>query len=399
MTAAASTASGITIGVRSGTWRATVDGSGTIRPSDRSAPLGWWVAAEDRWHHPGAEPSVRQRRLEGTPVVETRLRVPGGDVVQRVYATADAGGVTVVEFHNDSPAAVVVAVSHRQLLTPPGRTPAPIEGIDLPATAVAYPVGHHATLRLGLAHDGRLGELPASVAEAGEVAAGWLRHVEPAARLELPDAAFVDAVVASRCEACLGAVPDRRNDAAALLLATYERVRLGSDAAEAALEMVGVAEGLIRSARRCGLDWLGAAGLAATEAVLAASGDGRGAADVADVRARLGADGAPLAVDAPEGMALVAWAEWRLARPLLGRRCQLLAGGLPADWLGANFEVHHLPAGPSSWVSYALRWHGARPAVLWEVTGDPVTLIGGPSAPEWSSDERRGEALWPEPAR
>ena len=43
---------------------------------------------------------------------------------------------------------------------------------------------------------------------------------------------------------------------------------------------------------------------------------------------------------------------------------RLLAGGLPATWLGAAVEVHDLPVAASATVSFALRWHGARPAVL-----------------------------------
>jgi hypothetical protein len=48
-------------------------------------------------------------------------------------------------------------------------------------------------------------------------------------------------------------------------------------------------------------------------------------------------------------------------------------------------------------VSFALRWHGDRPAVLWECTGDPVTLISSGAAPEWTTSERTGETLWPAP--
>ena len=52
----------------------------------------------------------------------------------------------------------------------------------------------------------------------------------------------------------------------------------------------------------------------------------------------------------------------------------LFPDGIPPAWLGANFEAHGLVAGPSSRLSLAVRWHGPNAAVLWEVTGDPVTL-------------------------
>src|SRR5204863_6520676 len=98
----------ITTGVRGGSWRATVTPWGGLRPW-RGGSIDWYVAADDRWHVPADEPSVRQSRVEGTPVVETRVRVPGGDVVQRVHSVADAGGFTVIEVVNDSALPVAVA--------------------------------------------------------------------------------------------------------------------------------------------------------------------------------------------------------------------------------------------------------------------------------------------------
>jgi hypothetical protein len=65
--------------------------------------------------------------------------------------------------------------------------------------------------------------------------------------------------------------------------------------------------------------------------------------------------------------------------------------------LGAALEAHHVPVGPSSSVSFAVRWHGERPAVLWEVTGDPVALTAPAVAPGWHTADVRGEALWPAP--
>ncbi|MBA3803847.1 MAG: hypothetical protein H0X22_13235, partial [Acidimicrobiia bacterium] len=50
--------------------------------------------------------------------------------------------------------------------------------------------------------------------------------------------------------------------------------------------------------------------------------------------------------------------------------------------------------GPSSSVSYAVRWHGDRPAVLWEQRGDARSLRADAVDGGWTSDARRGEALW-----
>ena len=72
-------------------------------------------------------------------------------------------------------------------------------------------------------------------------------------------------------------------------------------------------------------------------------------------------------------------------------------GGLPDEWLGQSVEVYGVPASPSSSVSLALRWHGERPAVLWEQTGGPVELNAPLLAPEWGTSEMSGEALWPVP--
>jgi hypothetical protein len=75
----------------------------------------------------------------------------------------------------------------------------------------------------------------------------------------------------------------------------------------------------------------------------------------------------------------------------------LLAGGLPAGWAGNHFEVYGLPNGAGGTLSYAVRWHGARPAVLWEQTGTPAVL-SSPLAPGWTTAEVKGETLWPQPA-
>jgi len=88
----------------------------------------------------------------------------------------------------------------------------------------------------------------------------------------------------------------------------------------------------------------------------------------------------------------VAWLESRLASG-----GALLPDGFPASWLGQSFDVYGVPTGDTSAVSFAIRWHGERPAVLWEQTGDTVELTAPCAAPEWSTVEPQGEALWPAP--
>jgi hypothetical protein len=96
---------------------ATVDERGLVTPWPGGWSLDWWVGADDRWHFPSRESGVRQRLVEGTPVVETALRVPGGDAVHRAYAvqpssTFDLGELLMVEIHNQTsvPFAVALAV-------------------------------------------------------------------------------------------------------------------------------------------------------------------------------------------------------------------------------------------------------------------------------------------------
>jgi hypothetical protein len=68
---------------------------------------------------------------------------------------------------------------------------------------------------------------------------------------------------------------------------------------------------------------------------------------------------------------------------------------VPSTWLGQGWEAHDLPTahGP---VSFAVRWHADRPALLWDHQprgGRPVDLRAPGLDPRWSSSEPRGEAL------
>lgn len=97
---------------------AEVDPAGRVRMADAMWSLDWWVGAEDRWHHPSMEGGRSSATLGSSPVRETRIRVPGGEIVQRMgAAVANAGGfngaAVVVEFENNSavPVALALAVS------------------------------------------------------------------------------------------------------------------------------------------------------------------------------------------------------------------------------------------------------------------------------------------------
>jgi hypothetical protein len=95
---------------------ATVDPRGLVVPVTGGWSLDWLVGAEDRWHRPAREAGVRQRLLADAPVVETACRVPGGDIVQRVYGVNLAGGrgdALVIEVENQTAVPVALAFAIR----------------------------------------------------------------------------------------------------------------------------------------------------------------------------------------------------------------------------------------------------------------------------------------------
>lgn len=379
----------ITTGVTGSRWRASISPWGAVTPWD-GEPIDWYVAADDRWHVPAREAAVRQRRLDGTPVTETRVRVPNGDVVQRVYSVVDGGGITVVEVENESTLPVAVAFDRRDVLTERPIADVPIEGIELPSTAFALPLGHRASLRIGVAHGARAeGRLPPGLPTALQVARGWTTLTERASRFVLPDgergAALVERITAERCELALGVVPHAADDPVAYCLALAELVRMGERPEHwlpelvDAVAVVGPEPG-----------WAGDAALAAADRVLAVADERRARRDLARILRRRSPSELPSEV--PDGVAAVAWLEH-----LMATEGALLPTGLPSTWLGQSLEAYGVPTVGASTVSFAIRWHGARPAVLWEQSGDPVELTSPVLAPEWRTIEPTGEALWPEP--
>jgi hypothetical protein len=99
------------IGNIGSSWEAIVDPRGLVTPWFDGWSLDWWIGAEDRWHLPSNESGARQRLVDGAPVVETVLRVPGGEAVHRAYAIAE-DDLAVVEIENrtSTPFAVALAV-------------------------------------------------------------------------------------------------------------------------------------------------------------------------------------------------------------------------------------------------------------------------------------------------
>ncbi len=104
------------IGVVDGARAGRVDDRGLVTPipSADGPAVDWWVGAEARWYVPARERGVTQRRIDGAPVVETTVRVPGGEVVHRAFGargSAHPGGDdwVVVEVENRSALPVALA--------------------------------------------------------------------------------------------------------------------------------------------------------------------------------------------------------------------------------------------------------------------------------------------------
>lgn len=70
----------------------------------------------------------------------------------------------------------------------------------------------------------------------------------------------------------------------------------------------------------------------------------------------------------------------------------LLLPQFPTAWRGGNVEVHQLPTRHGR-VSFGIRWHGARPALLWDREGGTGTIRCPGLDPDWSTTESRGETL------
>ncbi len=227
---------------------AVVDPGGAVHVLGSTWSLDWAIGAEDRWHLPAVETTVRQRLVSHAPVVETACKVPSGDATARAYAIATPDGdAVVVEVENESPVPFVVAFSvrpthplgvgavgavryeHPHVLVDDRPTlwfdkrVARWAAADAPADALAQaidggaldgefvpvrsatglataafllPVPHRTSVRVVLFPNATRRDRPVLAGAppaAGQVARGWEAHVARAARIELPDRRISDA--------------------------------------------------------------------------------------------------------------------------------------------------------------------------------------------------------------
>jgi hypothetical protein len=206
---------------------------------------------------------------------------------------------------------------------------------------------------------------------------------------------LVEAIISARCDLLLEGPGEPRADALGFLFDVAQLARLG-DGADAWLPEIvePVAEVARRVVRRVD------DALVALERLAFGAGDERAAGDLAALATRRRTDGLAAAstfTGSPTAVELATESRGgyldRIERTLVSNG-DLLPSGIPTSWLGANFEVHGVPTSARSAISYAVRWHGDRPAVLWEQTGTPICLTAVAVDASWTTRAVQGEALW-----
>jgi len=431
---------------------ARISPSGTVVADDGAWTLEWGVRAGEGWLQASEQRAVRQGRVEDTPVYETWMRVPGGDVIQRVGISNDGRGrALVIRYENASPDAVVVATvghtagridANRSELSCDGNVWIRSEreagsvavGADVWSQVVADPNQStasgrdHAALLVPLPHRQHLtvvvridGTLPVDPPTPEALAAGWRQVTDRALTVEVPDpdldaawrrvrgdlvlaAGSTDPVEAGEAAwwLDLAGLIDEGDRARRMVLAAADRSRLTADGAVVALR--ALASGELRGGQVSEL-----AEVAGPLVRLAGSAlDRTTVAVVAQALARRSPDAAAdaerlLAGMVPGDRALVSPVALGAAR-VLGHlfgdvdhrehhRIEILPN-VPDNWRGQAVDARGIVTGYGM-LSFSVRWHGERPALLWQRDGGPDELeLGCPGLdPAWTSRQRSGEAL------
>ncbi len=390
--------------------RLGVNRYGTLIPSHRNWTIGFVIGADDRWRDPHEEPSTRQRFLSGTPVVETAISVPGGAVRWRV-AVAN-GPIGIVEIHNDSPGATAVGVVVRsdfpistlstEISVDGGvclRLPRPMtfgaagkgerSALDVVLRGAAerqprwqatgpdaelvvlLPLGHGATVSMQVILD-RDDPIRVQRPSLKTIVQGWEQHLLRGTRVVLPDPVLDAGTTVARALTMLAS----GIDTSPLTLRVLEDWGLDAEAA-AAWENARVRQrwAARKTRKRVTPDLIWDS----------------------MVRVWRSMQGAPF-LGEHAGRA----SDWlNLVHALLvnehGRGEVELLQHLPAEWAGAPLEVYNIPL-RGGFISYAIRWHGIRPALLWESTGVRKITIPGID-PTFSTTEASGEFLLQPPPR
>ena len=400
------------VGVRGAAWSAGVSAWGDLFVEDQER-LRWFIAADDRWYRPSRETTVRQREVSGVPVIETRIKVPGGDAVQRVYGVANFGGAIVVEIYNDSSLPFAVAFDRGDISTMREPSPTGVQGIDLPAGSVVFPVGHHATMRaailVGAGFDTDNRRLTPQEIESlpsfEQVERGWLGALQISSRVDVPNLSWSSVLTSQRCKVLLSNSAELAESSdislvVDLLLDRAERVRLGDKPAQWVDEVAVATERILKQcAKTQSVQWFEERALLGAGMVLNRAGESRGLQDFVSVWSRLAEAGriSDLALASPEiagTVRQIAWIESQLVAQRRDGVIEICPCGIDKSWLGVNFECHKLLASPEHLISYAVRWHGEKPALLWEIDGPVGTKVAASAIDRtFSSTEMRGETL------
>ncbi|MFA5566219.1 MAG: hypothetical protein WC184_09835 [Acidimicrobiia bacterium] len=240
---------------------AIVDPRGLVTPWPGGWSLDWWAGADDRWRLPAREGGVRQVLHGNAPIVETTMRVPGGDFVERVWAFHDSetGPTLAVEFANESKAPLALAIAIRPFgvlghhrvgtvevtdsmvsvdgrlamwLPKPAHRSAAASFVDgdvarvvmtggasssastvsrceagFAQAALIYPLSHSASLRvlipLRSLTPSEVSTAPAVVPPYDAVARGWQSHVGRGTRIVVPDQILGDTFERARTQMLL----------------------------------------------------------------------------------------------------------------------------------------------------------------------------------------------------
>ncbi len=220
----------VVLGVAGSGAVATCDTSGRIRvtASDGTPFVGdVWFGGASGWVRPASDATLRHRTIDGTPVVETVVRVEGADVIRRTYATVGPSGpqlATEISVEGRLPIAAAflwrsadgrtmqvrtdgatVEVNGVPVVVGP-RSPGAVrgadsadevavrldtDGVDAAGALVAavWPLAHGSTTRFALLPSPGAPVVPAELAAAEQVVRGWIRQVDGGTRVDVGDSA------------------------------------------------------------------------------------------------------------------------------------------------------------------------------------------------------------------
>ncbi len=227
---------------------ASNDPVGNFRWLDQSNKrISWGVGADDRWHFADNEMSVRQALVEDGISPETRMRVPGGDIVQRMNVISiGLDSAALIEYENETPVPVAVVIilenyGHLEIDGPiaymmsnqiihaskpvasccssedmqgllrsieEGEPQPPRKGATLDATrsaALLFPLPHATKLRLLISSEGISGlPNPKECPSFTEIANGWERHFDAGMQFTIPSTRILNAIKASKRHLLIG---------------------------------------------------------------------------------------------------------------------------------------------------------------------------------------------------